>query len=308
MTLEKAATSAPQSTAAEPVHAARVNGVELHYTDTGTDAGTHDGAAVILLHGGMGDLGSWPQQIRALSAQHRVVAYSRRRSHPNRNRDVHRARFADCVNDDIDDLLALLSALHVGPAHLVGTSYGALLALAAALRAPERITSLVLAEPPLHRWACASDAGERLFDAFIESVWRAAAAAFGLGLQRRAMQLLTDGMLGRPVFESWPADQIDAVMRNAAAMHALARSQEPFPAFDRSAVAALTVPTLLLQGVHTSALHRQVMHELGSVMREARCVEIAFAGHGLANENPDGFNAAVVSFLDALHHSPRGRR
>jgi pimeloyl-ACP methyl ester carboxylesterase len=308
MTLENAATSATQSTPAEPVRAARVNGVELHYTDTGTDAGTHDDAAVILLHGGMGDLGSWPQQIRALSTRHRVIAYSRRRSHPNRNRDVQRARFADCVDDDIDDLLALLSALHLGAAHLVGTSYGALLALTAALRAPEQIASLALAEPPLHRWACATDAGQRLFDAFIKSVWRAAADAFGLGLQRRAMQLLTDGMWGRPVFESWPDDQIDTVMRNAAAMHALTRSHDPFPAFDRSAVAGLTVPTLLLQGVHTSALHRQVMNELGRVMREASCVEIGFAGHGLPNENPDGFNAAVVSFLDSLRQSPRGRR
>lgn len=277
--------------------AARVNGIELHYTDTGA------GTAVFLLHGGMGDLGSWPHQIRALSPRYRVVAYSRRRSHPNRNGDAPCVRFADCLNEDVDDLLALQAELHAGPAHLLGTSYGALLALAVALRAPERVAGLVLAEPPLHRWACATEAGERLYGAFIEGVWRTAAEAFGLDQQRRAMQLLTDGMWGRPMFRSWPDERIEAAMRNAAAMKALTQSHDPFPEFERSAVACLTIPTLLLQGENTSALHREVTNELGKVMRHAKRAEISFAGHGSPNENPDEFNLAVLHFLDALRHA-----
>jgi pimeloyl-ACP methyl ester carboxylesterase len=177
-----------------------------------------------------------------------------------------------------------------------------------ALRAPDQVASLVLAEPPLHRWACATEAGALLCDAFVEGVWRAAAEAFGLGQQRRAMQLLTDGMWGRPVFESWPNDRIDAVMHNAAAMHALTRSFDPFPEFDRSAVAGLTLPTLLLRGGQTSALHRHVMNELGSVMPHARSVEIECAGHGLPGDDPVGFNAAVVSFLESLRYSPKDAR
>jgi pimeloyl-ACP methyl ester carboxylesterase len=283
------------------MRAARVNGVVLHYIDTGT--GTHGGAEAILLHGGMGDLGSWAHQIRALSPRHRIVTYSRRLSHPNRNGAVQRACFADHIADDVDDLLALQSELRVGPAHLIGTSYGALLALAVALRAPAQVASLVLAEPPLHRWACASEAGERLYGEFIDRVWRPAADAFGLGQQRRAMQLLIDGMWGQATFQLWPAERIDGVMRNAAAMHALAGSQDPFPEFDRSAVASLTMPTLLLQGVRTSALHRVVMDEIGHVMRGAGRVEVSFAGHGLANDNPNGFNAAVVAFLESLQGS-----
>jgi pimeloyl-ACP methyl ester carboxylesterase len=312
MTCSNAVLPAARLNPAQPAGAVRVNGVELRYTDTdtgtSTSTSTPGGAPTILLHGGMGDLESWPHQIRALSPRHRVIAYSRRRSHPNRNDDVQRASFAECVDDDIDDLFALQGTLHVGPAHLVGTSYGALLALAAAMRAPDRVFSLVLAEPPLHRWACATEAGERLYGAFIEGVWRTAGDAFEAGLPRRAMQLLNDGMWGRPVFESWPDDHLDAVMRNAAAMHALTRSHDPFPEFDRSAVAGLRMPTLLLQGECTSALHRQVMNELGSVMPDARRVEIAFAGHGLPNENPEAFNAAVVSFLASLRHSPRVTR
>ena len=301
MTALDAAPAAMRSFAGAPVRMARVNGVELHYTDTGS--GDVGGATVILLHGGMGDLASWSSQMGALSPRHRVVTYSRRHSHPNRNGEVRRARFADCVGDDVDDLLALQRELHAAPGHLIGTSYGALLALALALRVPAQVASLVLAEPPLHRWACASATGERLYREFVDGAWRPAAEAFGLGQQRRAMRLLTDGMWGQPMFESWPEHRIDGVMRNAAAMHGLACSHDPFPEFDRSAVAGLTMPALLVQGARTSALHRLVMNELGHVMRGARRAEISSAGHGVPNENPSEFNAAVGSFLESFEPS-----
>ncbi|WP_239660660.1 alpha/beta fold hydrolase [Aeromonas hydrophila] len=45
------------------------------------------------------------------------------------------------------DLLALLAQLACGPVHLVGWSYGADVALTAALQAPERVRSLYLVEP-----------------------------------------------------------------------------------------------------------------------------------------------------------------
>lgn len=289
-----AAMPPPSANATEQVRAARVNGVELHYTDSGSD-----GVAVMLLHGGMGDLGSWPHQRRALWPRYRVVAYSRRHSYPNRNSD-HGAGSAYRMDDDIDDFLALQAALGTGASHVVATSYGALLALAIALRTPAQVISLVLAEPPLHRWLRATEAGEKLYNTFIHDVWRAAGEAFELGLQRRAMQLLTQGMWGSAILDSWSDDRIAAAMRNAAAMHELTRAHDPFPDFERAAVSRLTMPTLLLHGEQTSELHAQVMNELGNTMGHARRVEIPNAGHGSPNENPDAFNRAIVSFLDSL--------
>ena len=278
-----------------PLRALRVNGVQLHYTE----AGSGNQGTVFLLHGGMGDFESWTHQVRALKERFRVVSYSRRHSNPNRNLDIQRARFAEYVDDDIEDLLALKRALRVGQLHLIGSSYGALLALAVALRAPHEVASLVLAEPPLHRWACASKAGRRLFNAFMDA-WRSAGEAFEAGLPRRALQLITDAMWGRPTFDWWPADRVDAAFRNAAALAALTRSQDPFPEIDRSAVAALATPMLLVQGSHASRLHRCVMDELARVIPNARRTEIASAGHASQTDNPYEFNAAVVPFLGSL--------
>jgi pimeloyl-ACP methyl ester carboxylesterase len=289
--------SMPRQEAATVLRAVRVNGVELHYTDTGTDGG-----AVILLHGGMGDLGAWDHQQRALRTRFRVLAYSRRYSHPNQNR-LPRAPAVHTVDDDVDDFLALQAALGAGPAHLVATSYGALLALAIALRAPSHVASLVLAEPPLHAWARATPGGKTLYDAFMRGVWRAAGEAFEQGRPRRAMQILSEGMWGRPVIGSWSSERIDVALRNAPAMQVLTRSSDPFPDLDRAAVSRLSMPSLLIHGERTSALHRQVMDALGQVMRRAKCIEIANAGHGSPNESPEAFNAAVVHFLEALRPS-----
>lgn len=291
--------SPPGPNEAVPVRMAHVNGVELHYTDSGTD-----GVAVMLLHGGMGDLGSWPHQSRALWPRYRVVAYSRRHSHPNRNSVPHAGR-VHRVDDDIDDFLALQAVLGTGPSHLVATSYGAMLALEIALRAPDQVVSLVLAEPPLHRWLRATEAGEKLYNAFIQDVWSAAGDAFERGLHRRAIDILTQGMWGRPMLESWSDDRVGAAMRNAMAMRELIRAHDPFPDLERSAVSRLAMPTLLVHGEQTSTLHVQVMNELSNVMGHARRVEIPNAGHGSPNENPAAFNAVIVPFLESLRHVSR---
>jgi len=273
------------------------NGVEVHCIDQGT------GSPVILLHGGMGDVGSWAHQVCTLSTNHRVIAYSRRHSSPNCNAAPEGTH---CVDHDVEDLLALQHALGTGPAHLIGTSYGALVALALAVRHSDAVLSLVLAEPPLHRWACATPSGRCLYESFMAQVWRPAAEAFAHGSERRAMQLLVDGIWGRPVFDEWLPERIDAAMRNAAAMKALTRARHPFGDIDRAAVARLTVPTLLVQGEHASALHRCVMDELARVMHGAQRACIASAGHGAASECPAQFDAAVVRFLGALQTTATG--
>lgn len=267
------------------------SGIELHHVECGS------GSPMILLHGGMGDASSWAHQMTSLSRRHRVIAYSRRFSHPNRN--ARRGR-VHSIGDDVEDLRALQEHLGTGPAHLVGTSYGALVALAFALAHVDRVHSLVLAEPPLHRWACRTPSGARLFEAFIERVWQPAALAFAHGLERHAMQLLTDGMWGRPTFESLPKDRVDAALRNAGAMKVLVRSPDPFPELARAAVMLLAMPVLLVQGERSSELHRRVMDELAAGLPHASRVEIASAGHGSPSENPGDFDAAVLEFTGAL--------
>jgi pimeloyl-ACP methyl ester carboxylesterase len=127
-------------TAAGRVSQVEVNGTRLEYVDKG------EGAPVVLVHGGVGDYRSWRQQVDALSAGFRVIAYSRRYHYPYRwtpagptyTRDLH-----------VADLVAMLEALALGPAHLVGHSYGGAVAALAARARPELVRTLALLEPSL---------------------------------------------------------------------------------------------------------------------------------------------------------------
>lgn len=263
-------------------------GIELHFVERGC------GAPVFLLHGGIGDCSSWPQQLAALSDRRRVIAFSRRRYSPNRNP----AGQPHSIADDIDDLAGLQQAMGTGPAHLVGTSYGALVALFYALRHRTNVLSLALAEPPLHRWACRTEAGKALFTTFMDAVWLPARHAFEGADDARALQMLADGIAGHPVFGAMTPDRAAAARRNAAGMKALIFSPDPFPVLPVEAVRGLTSPILLIRGERTGGLHLCVMQELARALPGATEAVIDSAGHNSALENPDAFNAAVLSFWD----------
>jgi pimeloyl-ACP methyl ester carboxylesterase len=89
----------------------------------------------------------------ALADDYRVIVVDRRGFGANPSAD------SDGWPTDAEDLVALLD--EVGPAHVVGHSYGAVVALVAAGRVPERLLSLVAIEPPafeLARGDAAADA------------------------------------------------------------------------------------------------------------------------------------------------------
>lgn len=259
------------------------NGVELHYVERGR------GRPLVLLHGGMGDLASWSSQLAAFSRFHRVIAYSRRYNFPNRN-----GAPVPCYGAHVDaeDLAALLDHLRLDAACLVGTSYGAYVALALALRHPQRVERLVLVEPPVHRCAPAT-----IFNRFIADVWRPAARAFERGETARALLQLTDGMWGEPVFERLPRSTLRVVRRNARAMKALTSSSDPFPRLSRRQLRRLRVPVLLVAGQHAAPIHSAVNGALARILPRAREAIIPRASHGSPRENPTAFNRVVLKFL-----------
>jgi pimeloyl-ACP methyl ester carboxylesterase len=92
--------------------------------------------AVVLLHHGAGSLRAWDKFLSELGGGRRVLAYDRR----GFGRSPRDAVFdAGLFERDADDLAALLEA----PAHLVGHSDGATVALVTAYRHPELVASVV---------------------------------------------------------------------------------------------------------------------------------------------------------------------
>lgn len=264
-----------------------VGGVSLHYVEAGK------GEPVILLHGGQGDYRAWQPHMAPLSDRFRVIAYSRRHHYPNVN-----AINADySARADAGDLAGLISALRLGPVHLVGTSYGALTALTFALQHPAQVRSLVLAEPPVLEWATQLPGGRELYTHFMDAVHRPAHRAFTAGREDDALRLLIDEFDGAGAFDRLPADRRLVVKQNASFFRAVTASSDPFPDLDRDRVRRLSMPLLVVHGEKTDALHRMIAEHLAALVPQAKLLAIANAGHGSPRQNAPAFTEALLTFL-----------
>lgn len=100
------------------------------------DVDVDRGDPLVLVHAGIADARMWEAIVPALAAGHRVVRFDMR----GYGRSLSgRGRFAFAA-----DLAALLDALEIRRAHVVGASFGGLVALELAATQPERVASLVL--------------------------------------------------------------------------------------------------------------------------------------------------------------------
>ena len=121
----------------------KTNGTNLEYIDEG------QGDPVVFVHGSLGDFRSWNLQTGPSSKLHRVIAYSRRYHYPNAEPGE---RLDYSVDLHARDLESLIRDLGLQRPHIVGTSYGAYIALVLAAGRPEMVRSLTLGEPPLLPW------------------------------------------------------------------------------------------------------------------------------------------------------------
>ena len=117
---------------------ASINSVELYYEITGR------GEPMVLVHGSWGDHHNWDPVVPLLSQSFQVVTFDRR-GHSQSQPATGQGSFAE----DADDLAGLIEQLDFAPAHVVGNSGGAAIALRLAAERPELCRALAVHEPPL---------------------------------------------------------------------------------------------------------------------------------------------------------------
>lgn len=102
--------------------------------------GREDGQALILSSGLGGSADYWKPNLRALAQHFRVIAYD----HRGTGRSDRALPGAATVDDWADDIAALLDALAIDRADVMGHAAGGVAGLALALRRPERLRKLVV--------------------------------------------------------------------------------------------------------------------------------------------------------------------
>jgi pimeloyl-ACP methyl ester carboxylesterase len=274
-----AAQSAPGAVAQEGLKHATVTGTKLAYVEAG------QGAPIVFVHGAFGDYREWAQQIAAGSEDFHVVAYSRRDFHPNSRDSDKELQTAD---RDVVDLIELVESLDLEPVHLVGHSAGGHAALAAAIRRPDLVRSLVLEEGGFvsdHEQSTqALEEISAVSQRYLE--YRAA------GKREAAVEHFIDFVSGTGSFASSSPTVKQLLMDNEAAFGV--RSNAPLTC---SETASLEPPVLVVLGERSPPFIGRLMSGLLDCLRDEKTVRIPGASHDVHTAAPEAFNRAVFEFI-----------
>jgi pimeloyl-ACP methyl ester carboxylesterase len=264
-----------------------VNGAELHYEIAGSG-----GPALVLVHGGCCAASDWKHQIPALSADFRVLAMDLRGHGASTG-----AADELSVPQWAADVNALLEALGLGPAALVGHSLGSRIVAEAAWMRRDNVSALVLLD------------GSRTTGGF------AATAPQPDVLQDKAQATDLVAILDRTISPHAPPPVREQIIRTMSA---------PAPAIMQAAVGALaqwdreradivfpglagTLPILAIQSTyHDHFTPRRSFddpHEsspyldyLRSVLPQVEVEVLTATGHFSMMERPDRVTALIGSF------------
>jgi len=262
----------------------RVNGLSFHYLDEGS------GPPLVLVHGSIADYREWSKQMEPLSQYYRVIAYSRRYHWPNSSP----GKDADATLDrQADDLEAIISALGIAPVHIVGHSYGGATALIVALRHPELVRTLILAEPAVGGVLGAEGREGALADEG-RTVRAEMKEAFASGNPERIVRTYSS-RVAPGEFENASSEVRQMLMANIAAFEL--DFQSPRPRFTCDDARQIGAPSLVATGSRSAAGLQRISEVLAQCLKAGSLLKIPQATHWLQSDHAHVFNKAVVDFL-----------
>ena len=182
------------------------------------------------------------------------------------------------------------------PLFLVGHSYGAAIALVAALQDPARVRAMALFEPTFFSLIDAERPAPNDADGIRNAVTRAA-AALDSGDRDAAARHFIDYWMGEGAWQHTPEPrkpQIAASVVNVRRWaHAL--TTEPTP---REAFRDLDIPVLYMLGKRSTASAHGVARLLTGALPRVEVVEFEKLGHMGPVTHPEPVNEAIRAFLE----------
>ena len=221
------------------------------------------GSPVILLHGGLGHSGNWGYQVPALVECGCRVVVMDSRGHGRSTRDA-RAFSYELMASDV---LAVMDALHIERAAMVGWSDGACTAMVLAAKAASRVAGVFF-------FACNMDpSGVKPFEA---------TATIDRCFARHEKDYAE--LSGTPEgFEDFVKD-----------LSLMQRTQPDFSAQD---LAEIRVPVVIVQSELDEFIKREHAEYLAQSIPDARFVLLKGVSHFAPLQRPEQFNSAMLTFL-----------
>ena len=246
--------------------------------------GREDAPWLVLSSGLGGAGGYWRPNLPALATSFRVLAYDQRGTGRSGGTPANDLSMADMAGD----LAALLDALDVGRASLIGHALGAHIGLALALQAPGRLERIVA----VNAWPRLDPMTDRCFDVRLELLRRSGPAAF---------------LLAQPLF-LYPATWIsehDAELRTEAqaqlatfhrfAVEARVAALRAFDPSDR--LGGIDIPVLALAARDDLLVPWTASRRLAQALPRGEVQTLPWGGHACNVTDPEGFDRIVRPWL-----------
>jgi len=263
--------------------------MELYFKKYG-----ESGPPLLILHGLLGASGNWHTLSQKRFSEHfQVYAVDQR----NHGRSPHSERFGyAAMAEDVRDLI---EREDLPPAHLLGHSMGGKTAMHAALRFPERVDRLVVADmaprayPPHHREILNAladldlarhDERDSIDEALAERIPSKPVRQFLL----KNLDYDSEGGY------SWKMN-LDAISASYENVNAAVESDTPFEG-----------PALFVRGEQSGYVMGDDEDDIRALFPQAEIVTVEGAGHWLHADEPQAFAGTVMDFLTAGEAAAHG--
>ncbi len=258
------------------------DGINISFEDSG------EGTAVVLGHSFLCSGDMWAQQIPSLAKHHRIINIDLR-GHGRSGRIEESCGIYDLVGD----VVAVLDALEIECAVWAGLSIGGMVAMRAALTAPDRVRALIL----IDTHAGAETGAKKLKYGLLN------VGARTLGI-RPFLPAVVPLMFGKTTRRENPG--LVAVWKEKfTEIHMPSISSVLGALVGRDSVVDrlpdIGVPTLVIVGAEDASLPVVCSREISEAMPNSSLVIVPEAGHLSALEQPQVVTEAMVDFLGRLH-------
>lgn len=265
-----------------------VNGVQLYWELSG------DGEPAVLVHGSWGDHHNWALVVPTLAKKLRVLTYDRR-GHSRSERPPGQGS----IHQDVADLAALIEHVFGGPAHVIGNSFGAAIALNLAVERRELIRSLVAHEPPLFGLLEGASEVQPALAVVRERIAAVIPLLQSGDFAGAARQFVDTIAFGPGAWEELPQATRDIFVMNASTW--LDELQEPESMnLDLERLSAFSAPALLSLGGESPPFFPLVVQRLSAALPHARKHVFQHAGHVPHLSHPDEYARVVLEFMESV--------
>jgi pimeloyl-ACP methyl ester carboxylesterase len=224
------------------------------------------GPPVLLLHGGLGHSGNWGYQVPALLGNGYRAVVIDSRGHGRSTRDARPFSYELMASD----IAAVMDALRIQRAGLVGWSDGACTAMVLASQAPTRVAGVFF-------FACNMDpSGTKEFE-FTPIIGRCIS---------RHMKDYAQLSVTPDQFEEFS----DAV----------GRMQKTQPNYSARDLAQISVPVAIVQSEHDEFIKREHAEYLARSIPHAEFIELRGVSHFAPLQRPEQFNSIMLAFLGKI--------